>query len=217
MDSNVALFLACTCAKMSSWGLYAMCRSTLTFGPHSSGENVADVRLCIAPGGFPLLYDLELRVLSLLESFTSFPNKAEAIPCNDVHGEPQNPVADAEGEYGRPLEPILPNDLFGPCTTSGARVLEVDREGCVDGRGEAALELIKDEVVESNGLLRGGGMVSSVSNSSSTEIRRRFRGRKVAEVLAACCWVFMATEALWMRQSSGALRNQLFVLEHFRP
>lgn len=73
----------------------------------------------------------------------------EAIPCNDVHDDSHKPVAVTDGVTCGPLKPKPLSDLLLHRAASGVRASEVDLEGCVDGRGEAFLELEKVDDVES--------------------------------------------------------------------
>lgn len=120
---------------------------------------------------------------------------AEAIPCNEAQDDSHRPAAGVDGDAGDAPSPKALSDLLLHSAASGARDLEVDLEGCADGRGEAVLEPKKLEAVESWNSVPEGDPPSTVSNSSSMEIRRRFLGRRVADVLTPWRWVFMAVEA----------------------
>ena len=66
------------------------------------------------------------------------------------------------------------------------------------GIGEAALEESSDEAMELSGVVREETLFSGGSVWSSTEMRRRFRGRKVVELLVEVVVgnsVFIATKA----------------------
>lgn len=72
---------------------------------------------------------------------------------------------------------------------------EVDLEGCAEGMGEAAREGLKDEVDALVERLAVEDSMSRVCRLSSTETKRRLRGRIDAAVVVPCCWEFMATKA----------------------
>jgi len=120
---------------------------------------------------------------------------AEAIPCNEVHDDSHRPVAGVDRDGCDPPSPKPLSDLLLHCAASGVRALEVDLDGWVEGKGDTVLELRKVDIAESWNSVPEGEPLSTVSNSSSMEIRRRFLGRRVADVLAPWRWVFMAVEA----------------------
>lgn len=148
-DNSASLFFACTWASRSSCEPFAMCLSTFTEGPHSSREVAVSFRACVAGETFFFLGGLEPRSLSFEEPFTSFPSKVEAIPCIDDHDTPQNPPVNPIGEASEPPSPRLAEDLLFHCGLSADLMSDVEREGCVAGSGEGALELNKDEVADS--------------------------------------------------------------------
>jgi len=73
----------------------------------------------------------------------------EAIPCSEVHDDSHKPVAVMDGAACDPPKPKPLSDLLLHGAASGVRALEVDLEGCVDGKGDAFLELKKVDDVES--------------------------------------------------------------------
>ena len=161
-------------------------------GPHCWYAVAVEKGLCIVSIGFRLLASLEPVALSLGELVKSFPSNVDAISCIDDH-DPQRPEPEVVGDVDVPPNPKLDEDLLLDCTLFDTLVVDVERDGWAEGRGDAALESKNDEAVDSGSADEKSGPLSSrVSNSSSTEMSRRLRGRRVAEVLVPCCRGFMA-------------------------
>lgn len=151
-------------------------------------------------------------VADLGASLRSLPSSVDAISCIEDHefsqypGENNEPVGEAVtkdlgAQPPNALEAFVP-DLFD----------EDVREGCADGKGDAALEVVNDEVAE----LGTGGVeerrLSSDWKPSSMDINRLFRGRRLAEGLPPGCCVVMAIAhgALRQVQSSEATPQNIY-------
>ena len=86
--------------------------------------------------------------------------------------------------------------------------MDVDREGCVEGIGEAVRDVKKDEEVEESGTDLGDlGVEGRVSSSSSTEMRRRFRGRRLGVMSVEGGLEFMAIAAGVAQSAEMALKT----------
>ena len=193
--SNTSLFFACTCASRSAFEPSARCLSELPDGPHSSGPGKLENSPFI-----PSLDRLRLGEAAALalpfEILASLPSKLEAMPCNDDHDVSHKPVENRDGAACEGPVSELPSIPLVCCNLCGGlRIDEVEREGWVDGMGEAALERRDEDVVDCCEVIFGDDPLSSVSNPSSREIRRLFRGRRVADVPAFWGWEFMADAA----------------------
>ena len=89
-----------------------------------------------------------------------------------------------------------------------SRLVDVDREGCVEGIGEAVRDVKKDEEVEESGTDLGDlGVEGRVSSSSSTEMRRRFRGRRLGVMSVEGGLEFMAIAAGVAQSAEMALKT----------
>ena len=94
---------------------------------------------------------------------------------------------------GAALRPWTRISLFALETS---RTVDADLEGCVDGIGDAAREVKKEEEVVDSGIGLGDwGFGGNVSSSSSMDMRRRFRGRKLGVISVEEGLEFMAIAA----------------------
>lgn len=172
---SASLFRACICASLSSSEPAASVLSKLIVGPHS---------FVVGPPYCSPLLDLA-SVADRGVSFISVPSNVVATPCNDdqesphILGENSENVP-AEGDGTLRFHFLL--GLTAVCDLCGSGGwVEEDLEAFVEARGEAAREAKVDEVpLTVNGADEGP---ASVVGSPSTEIKRRFRGRREALVV----------------------------------
>ena len=92
-------------------------------------------------------------------------------------------------------------------------MIDVDLEGWVEGMGDAAREVKKnEEVVDSDIGFGDRGEAGRASSSSSTDIRRRFRGRKLGVISVEVGVDFMALAAGVAQLAGTALGASSFCL-----
>ena len=70
----------------------------------------------------------------------SLPRRFDAMPCNEDHDVPHKPVANVEGVACVPAAPESQFDLFLLRVISRSLLDDAEREGCLLGIGEGALE-----------------------------------------------------------------------------
>ena len=70
----------------------------------------------------------------------SLPRRLEAMPCNEDHDVPHKPVANVEGVACDPRTSDSPFNLLFIRGDSKPLLDDRDREGCLLGMGEGALE-----------------------------------------------------------------------------
>ena len=114
----------------------------------------------------------------------SFPRIFEARPCNDDHELSHKPTArdGACCELPKFEVPSIPDACCNLC--GGLRIDEAERDGCWDGIGDTALDGMDEDVADCGGVSLDEDSLLSASNVWSTEMRRRFRGRRVPDVPA---------------------------------
>lgn len=123
----------------------------------------------------------------------------DAIPCREDQDVSHKSVANVVGEV---CDPNMLGGLDGLtlfCRLCTIPLVCAGRDGCLLGIGETALEGVPDDIEEasSKDIFEEWASLTEVL-SLSCETKRRFRGRKVAELdldVAASDSVFMAAEA----------------------
>ena len=70
----------------------------------------------------------------------SLPRRLDAMPCNEDHDVPHKPPTNVEGAACGPATPGPPFDLLLHRGFSNSLLDNAEREGCLLGIGEGALE-----------------------------------------------------------------------------